>query len=158
MKNMVRTVAVPLDLAEQEVDVLRGVIAEYNLMWRMVVDWCREQKSANKTRLQKDMYHTIREQHPSMLSQFTSIALRAGAGAVKSWNSNNPKSKWQLNPQCRAQSIPLDTRLFSLRGSLLTLATKQGHKRIRTMVEIPAWFAERYPEATINSMTLHTQQ
>ena len=155
MKNMTRTVTVPIPLAQQEVDVLRGIIVEYNLMWRMVVDWCREHQSANKTRLQKDMYHVIRENYPSMLSQFTSIALRDGAGAMKSWNSNNPKRKWQLNPQRRSQSVPMDLRLFSLRGNLLTIATSVGHKRIRALVMVPQWFTERYPEATVNAMTLH---
>lgn len=154
-KYVTRTVNVDLRLSDAEISTVEKVIASYSQMFETVVRWCRDHESVNRTRIQKDLYHQLREQEPESLSQFASIAIRAGAAAMKSWNSNNRRTKWKLNPHRKAKSVPLDKRLFSIRGSLLTISTTKGSPRIRTSISVPEWFKGRYPNYECQAATLH---
>jgi IS605 OrfB family transposase len=151
---MTRTVRVAAPFDETQRALLTQTVRDYNQAWAMVVAWCSENQSVNRTRLQKAMYHPIREAFPQMPSQFVSMALRAGAGAVKSWNSNHPRHRWELRAERRKQSIPLDLRTMSLRGALLTVSTRVGQPRARVLVEVPTWWRERYPNADLRAATL----
>lgn len=90
----VRTLRLPLVLSDEQVSVLAPVFDLYNQVWGKVVSWCNRNKTVNRTRLQKELYHQLRGTYPELPSQYVSILLREGAGAVKSWNSNNPKRRW----------------------------------------------------------------
>lgn len=90
----VRTLRLPLVLSDEQFSVLAPVFDLYNQVWGKVVSWCNRNKTVNRTRLQKELYHQLRGTYPELPSQYVSILLREGAGAVKSWNSNNPKRRW----------------------------------------------------------------
>jgi IS605 OrfB family transposase len=150
-----RTVAVPLVLSQDALQALDATVGDYNQAWGMVVAWCKQAKSTNRTRLQKQLYAVLRETFPHMPSQFASRALKYGAAAVKSWNSNNPGRRWQVKARRKARSLPYDLRTMSLRGHLLALSTRVGSPRARTLVEVPAWFEQRYPDAALTAGTLH---
>ena len=145
-----------LSLDDAQKLVLQKQIDTYNDLWRSVVNWCKKNKTVSRYAAQKALYKDLRREYPDMLSQFFMIVFREGCGAVKSWNSNNPKRRWQLNGTRRSQSVPVDLRLFSLRGNLLTLSTFKGQPRTRVMLpDTPEWFADKYPERTIKAATVH---
>lgn len=151
----VRTLRIPLVLSDEQFSTLTPVFELYNQAWGKVVSWCNQNKSANRARLQKELYHPLRETYLELPSQYVSILLREGAGAVKSWNTNNPKHKWELKAVRRRKTLSLDARLFSVRGSLLTVSTRVKTPRLRLLLpEIPAWFTERYPQGKLNAATL----
>lgn len=148
----VRTLRLPLGVGVEQLAALAPVFDLYNQAWGKVVTWCNTNQSTNRTRLQKELYHSLRETYPDLPSQYISIVLREGAAAVKSWNSNNPKKKWQLKAVRRKKTLPLDARLFSVRGSLLTVSTRVKTPRLRLLLpDIPAWFTSAYPGAKLNA-------
>lgn len=151
----VRTLRVPLVLSGEQFSVLTPVFDLYNRVWGEVVSWCNRNKSTSRTRLQKELYHQLRETYPELPSQYVSILLREGAGAVKSWNSNNPKRKWGLKAVRRKKTLSLDARLFSVRGALLTVSTRVKTPRLRLLLpETPTWFTQRYPQGKLNAAKL----
>ena len=151
----VRTLRLPLVLSDEQFSVLAPVFDLYNQVWGKVVSWCNRNKTVNRTRLQKELYHQLRGTYPELPSQYVSILLREGAGAVKSWNSNNPKRRWGLKAVRRKKTLSLDARLFSVRGRLLTVSTRVKTPRLRLLLPgVPAWFTERYPEGKLNAAKL----
>ena len=151
----VRTLRVPLVLSDEQFSVLAPVFDLYNRVWGEVVSWCNRNKTVNRTRLQKELYHQLRGTYPELPSQYVSILLREGASAVKSWNSNNPKCRWALRAVRRRKTLSLDARLFSVRGALLTVSTRVETPRLRLLLpETPTWFTERYPQGKLTAAKL----
>ena len=151
----VRTLRVPLVLSGEQFSVLAPVFDLYNRAWGEVVLWCNRNKSTSRTRLQKELYHQLRETYPELPSQYVAVLLREGASAVKSWNSNNPKRKWELKAVRRKKTLSLDARLFSVRGALLTVSTRVKTPRLRLLLpETPTWFTQRYPQGKLNAVKL----
>jgi IS605 OrfB family transposase len=146
-----RTVAVSLLLTTDQHSLFVQVVQRYNLMWKRVVQWCVETRTANRTAVQRELYHVLRAEFPDLPSQFTSIALRDGPAAVKSWNSRYPKRKWELNLTRRRLTLNYDLRVMSMRGNLLGLSTLHGEKRQRFLIDIPDWFTSRYPDGVLNA-------
>lgn len=150
-----RTIVLPLDLSGEEFDLLAQVADIYNRMWSSIVSWCDSNRSVNRTRMQKENYRRLRERYPQLPSQFVCVGMRDAAGAVRSWNSNRPKRKWNMRARRRALTVNYDLRLMSVRGNLLTLSTLQGRSRIRTLMpRIPAWFDTAYPDRKLNAAKL----
>lgn len=150
-----RTVVLPLPLTAEQHSQLRDAAEEYNRMWSSLVSWCDSNKTVDRTRLQKENYRRLRDQHPSLPAQFACIAMRDAAGAVRSWNSNFPKRRWNMKASRKALTINYDLRVMSLRGSLLTLSVSHGASRVRVMLpDLPKWFVERYPDRRINAAKL----
>ena len=150
-----RTLRLPLVLSDEQFSTLTPVFDLYNQAWGKVVSWCNRNKTVNRTRLQKELYHQLRGTYPELPSQYVSILLREGAAAVKSWNSNNPKRRWGLKAVRRKKTLSLDARLFSVRGALLTVSTRVKTPRLRLLLPgVPAWFTERYPEGKLNAAKL----
>ena len=151
----VRTLHLPLVLSGEQFSVLAPVFDLYNQVWGKVVLWCNRNKSVNRTRLQKELYHQLRETYPELPSQYVSILLREGASAVKSWNSSNPKRRWGLKAVRRKKTLSLDARLFSVRGGLLTVSTRVKTPRLRLLLpDTPTWFTERYPQGKLKAAKL----
>lgn len=105
--------------------------------------------------MQKENYRRLREQYPQLPSQFVCVGMRDAAGAMRSWNSNHPKRKWNMKASRRSLTINYDLRLMSVRGSLLTFSTLQGEHRIRTLMpNLPEWFETAYPQRVLNAAKL----
>ena len=151
----IRTLRLPLVLNDEQFSTLAPVFDLYNQVWGKVVLWCNRNKSTSRTRLQKELYHQLRETYPELPSQYVAVLLREGSAAVKSWNSSNPKRKWALKAVRRRKTLSLDARLFSVRGALLTVSTRVKTPRLRLLLPgTPAWFTERYPEGKLNAAKL----
>lgn len=150
-----RTLRLPLVLSDEQFSVLTPVFDLYNRVWGEVVSWCNRNKSTSRTRLQKELYHQLRGTYPELPSQYVAVLLREGSAAVKSWNSSNPKRRWELRAVRRKKTLSLDARLFSVRGALLTVSTRVKTPRLRLLLPgTPAWFTERYPEGKLNAAKL----
>ena len=150
-----RTVTLTLALDEGQFDLLTRVAEQYNRLWGEVVAWCDQNHTVNRTRIHRENYRRLREQFPTVLSEFVGIAMRDAAGAVRAWNSNRPKRRWSLKATRKALVINYDLRTMSVRGNMLTLSTVRGEQRIRTLMpETPDWFSARYPSRKLNAATL----
>ncbi|MFR0564228.1 RNA-guided endonuclease InsQ/TnpB family protein [Bifidobacterium boum] len=150
-----RTLNLALTLAPEQRQALEDTAILYNRMWGEIVAWCDTNHTVNRTRIQKHLYHMLRDRYPQLPSQFVCIAQRDAAGAVASWNGNHPKRKWNLKAVRRRLTINYDLRVMSLRGRLLTLSVRHDMKRLRIMLpDQPQWFKERYPDATLNAAKL----
>ena len=151
----VRTLRLPLVLSDEQFSVLAPVFDLYNQVWGEVVLWCNRNKSVNRSRLQKELYHQLRGAYPELPSQYVAVLLREGSAAVKSWNSNNPKRRWELRAVRRKKTLSLDARLFSVRGALLTVSTRVKTPRLRLLLpETPTWFTQRYPQGKLTAAKL----
>lgn len=150
-----RTLVLPLDISPEQYGIFEGLADSYNRMWGSLVSWCDSNRSVNRTRMQKDNYARLRAEYPELPSQFVCIAMRDAAGAVRSWNSNHPKRRWNLKASRRKKTINYDLRVMSLRGNLLSLSVTHGEKRQRILLpDIPEWFDRRYPERKLNAAKL----
>lgn len=150
-----RTLVLPLDITPEQYEIFVGLADSYNSMWDSLVSWCSNNHSTNRTKIQKDNYARLRAKYPELLSQFVCIAIRDVAGAVRSWNSNHPKRRWNLKASRKKKTINYDLRVMSLRGNLLSLSTTLGEKRQRILLpDIPEWFDRRYPERSLNAAKL----
>lgn len=150
-----RTLALSLDITPEQYGIFDGLADSYNRMWGSLVSWCNNNRSINRTRMQKDNYAKLRAEYPELPSQFVCIAMRDAAGAVRSWNSNHPKRQWNLKASRKKKTINYDLRVMSLRGNLLSLSATRGEKRQRILLpDIPDWFDRRYPERSLNAAKL----
>ena len=150
-----RTLVLSLDITPEQYGVFDGLADSYNRMWGLLVSWCNNNHSINRTRMQKDNYARLRAEYPELPSQFVCIAMRDAAGAVRSWNSNHPKRQWNLKASRKKKTINYDLRVMSLRGNLLSLSATRGEKRQRILLpDIPDWFDRRYPERSLNAAKL----
>ena len=150
-----RTIVLPLPLTREQYDPIRRSAEEYNRMWSSLISWCDSNKTVNRTRIQKENYRRLRDRHPTLPAQFACIAMRDAAGAMRSWNSNHPKRRWNMKASRKALTINYDMRVMSLRGNLLTLSVAHGEKRVRLLLPaLPEWFTARYPEGKPNAAKL----
>lgn len=150
-----RTLVLPLDITSEQYGTFDRLADSYNRMWSSLVSWCDNHRSVNRTRMQKDNYARLRAEYPELPSQFVCIAMRDAAGAVRSWNSNHPKRRWNLKASRRKKTINYDLRVMSLRGNLLSLSVTHGEKRQRILLsDVPDWFTQRYPERRLNAAKL----
>ena len=114
-----RTVTLTLALDDGQFSLLTRVAEQYNRLWGVLVSWCSQNHTVSHARVQKENYRRLREQFPMLPSQFVCIAMRDAAGAVRSWNSNNPKRRWNLKATRKAMVINYDQRTMSVRGNML---------------------------------------
>ena len=150
-----RTLVLSLDITPEQYELFDGLADSYNRMWVSLVSWCNHNRCVNRTRVQKDNYARLRAKYPELPAQFVCIAIRDAAGAVRSWNSNHPKRRWNLKASRKKKTINYDLRVMSLRGSLLSLSATLGEKRQRILLpDIPNWFDRRYPERSLNAAKL----
>lgn len=150
-----RTLVLPLDISPEQYGIFDRLADSYNRMWSSLVSWCGNNRTVNRTRMQKENYAGLRAKHPELPAQFVCIAMRDAAGAVRSWNSNHPKRKWRLRASRRRKTINYDLRVMSLRGYLLSLSVTHGEKRQRILLpDVPEWFDRRYPDRKLNAAKL----
>ena len=153
MTTFIRSVTISLQLTDEEraraVETVKQAAEVYNLHSKFSV----ENKVVAKRILHEKVYREAREAFPNVPSAMVQTMRDNAIESVKSYNSRNPKKRWSKQPLKKAtSSIRYNKRLFTLRGSSLTFSTID--KRIKTQVNIPAWFTERYPEYSPQSASL----
>lgn len=78
-----RTLALSLDITPEQYGIFDGLADSYNCMWGSLVSWCNNNRSINRTRMQKDNYARLRAEYPELPSQFVCIAMRDAAERYK---------------------------------------------------------------------------
>lgn len=143
-----RTLTVRPKLEEAEIRLLEDTLREYRLVFDMYAGSAVEMRSTNKAIIHKTSYRRKREAHPDLPSSLGQCARDVAVECAKSFNSNNPKRRWEKTPSAvKMRTMRYNARCMSLRGSLLTLSTVG--RRIRTMVTIPQFFFERWLDGAV---------
>lgn len=151
----VRALVMPLALSFDQHAMYMEAAKLYNRMWSSIVSWYDAHHTVNAIAAHKALYYSLRAKYSQLPAQFVCNALRDAAGAVRSWNSSHPKRKWSLRASRRKPTIRFDASTMSLRGNLLTLSSMHGLRRQRFLLPgIPEWFASRYPERRLQTVTL----
>lgn len=150
-----RTLVLPLDITPEQYEIFDGLADSYNRMWGSLVSWCNRNRCVNLARVQKENYARLRAKYPELPAQFVCIAIRDAAGAVRSWNSNHPKRRWNLKASRRKKTINYDLRVMSLRGNLLSLSATLGQKRYQDQQNAPQ---HAQPVAVLPTARVHSIQ
>lgn len=148
-----RTLKVRLDISPAELSRARATISELKQVYAKHIDYALSHKTLSKKLHHEALYQNLRRQHPELPSALLQSTRDMAVENLKAIHSTHPKKKWSVRPERNEySSIRLDGRTVSLRGDQLTFSAIG--KRVKTIVTIPAWFKERYPEAVFKAATL----
>ena len=149
---MRRSVTVFPNLSDKEVSSIIETRKQYAKAFNMSVDCLVTNKSTSKRFLHKVQYERIKEECPSIPTGLIQCARDVAVEAVKAWNEKktklkNPKKAERMRRPSMKEKCTMryDVRTVTLRGSQLTFSTCD--KRIKTIISIPEFFTERYPDS-----------
>ena len=150
---MRRSITVFPKLTDKEVSTIVETRRQYAKAFNMSAECLINSSSTSKRFLHKVQYEMIKEECPSLPTGLIQCARDVAVEAVKNWNVKRTKLK-QKNPKKDERmkrpsmkekcTMRYDVRTVTLRGSQLTFSTCD--KRIKTIITIPEFFRERYPE------------
>ena len=150
---MRRSVTVFPKLSDKEVYSVIETRKQYAKAFNMSVDCLVTNSSTSKRFLHKVQYERMKEECPTLPTGLIQCARDVAVEAVKAWNVKRTKLKQKHPKKAENMRRPsmkekctmrYDVRTVTLRGSQLTFSTCD--KRIRTIISIPEFFTERYPE------------
>lgn len=137
-----RTVKVKLPLTPEQILILLATMEEANKVFALAVSLCLQYRTTNYFALYKRYYQKAKELCPNLPVAYIQGITKQACAAVKSFNSRNPKKKWEYKGRRSAFSLPLDKNLITRRGDLITISSIA--KRIRFFSAIPQWFLDKY--------------
>ena len=150
---MRRSITVFPKLTDKEVSAIVETRKQYARAFNMSVDCLVTNNSTSKRFLHKVQYERIKEECPTLPTGLIQCARDVAVEAVKTWNVKRTKLKQKHPKRAERMKRPsmkekctmrYDVRTVTLRGSQLTFSTCD--RRIRTIILIPGFFTERYPE------------
>ena len=151
---MRRSITVFPNLSDKEVSAIVETRKQYARAFNLSAECLINNSSTSKRFLHQVQYERIKEECPSLPTGLIQCARDVAVEAVKTWNVKRTKLK-QRNPKkaenMRRPSMKgkctmrYDVRTVTLRGSQLTFSTCD--RRIRTIISIPGFFTERYPDS-----------
>ena len=151
---MRRTVSIFPKLSGDEKASIIETRKQYARAFNMSVECLINNNSTSKRFLHKVQYERIKEECPSLPTGLIQCARDVAVEAVKTWNVKKTKLKQKKPKKAERMRKPsmkekctmrYDVRTVTLRGSQLTFSTCD--KRIRTIISIPQFFTERYPDS-----------
>ena len=151
---MRRSITVFLKLTGDEVSSIVETRKQYARAFNMSVECLINNNSTSKRFLHKVQYERIKEECPSLPTGLIQCARDVAVEAVKTWNVKKTKLKQKHPKKAERMRRPsmkekctmrYDVRTITLRGSQLTFSTCD--KRIKTIISIPVFFTERYPDS-----------
>ena len=154
MKNMRRTVSIFPKLSGDEKASIMETRKQYARAFNMSVECLINNNSTSKRFLHKVQYERIKEECPSLPTGLIQCARDVAVEAVKTWNVKKTKLKQKKPKKAERMKRPsmkekctmrYDVRTLTLRGSQLTFSTCD--KRIKTIISIPEFFSECYPDS-----------
>ena len=150
---MRRSITVFPRLSDKEVSAVVETRKQYARAFNMSAECLINNSSTSKRFLHKVQYERIKGECPSLPTGLIQCARDVAVEAVKTWNVKKTKLK-QKHPKKAGRmkrpsmkekcTMRYDVRTVTLRGSQLTFSTCD--KRIKTIISIPEFFTERYPE------------
>lgn len=139
---MNRTVSIPISLPKKFLSYLEVCSEIFN----KYVDWSFKERSYNKNKAHKELYTKFREEYPNIPSAIIQSIRDTALEAVKA-------DKFEHRPRKKPHShVRYDKRTISLRGNQLSI-TWSG-KRIKTIVNIPKFFKDRYSDWKFQAATI----
>ena len=142
---MRRSITVFPDLTAKEVSSIVETRKQYARAFNMSVDCLVTNNSTSKRFLHKVQYERIKEECPSLPTGLIQCARDVAVEAVKTWNVKKTKLKQKHPKKAERSTMRYDVRTVTLRGSQLTFSTCD--KRVKTIISIPEFFTERYPDS-----------
>ena len=126
---------------------------QYARAFNMSAECLINNSSTSKRFLHRMQYERIKEACPSLPTGLIQCARDVAVESVKTWNvkrtelrQKHPKRAERMKRPSMKEKCTMryDVRTITLRGSQLTFSTCD--KRIKTIITIPEFFTERYPE------------
>lgn len=151
---MTRTVKVPLNIDDQTLQRIKDTRDAYADIFNTHAQWSKNNHSTSSKTAHDKLYSTIRDTYPQLPSAMIQCARNHALGAMKSYNSNNPKKKWRKDISYTASSMNYDRRTVALNSSGTLTFSLHGGKRGKAHVEIPRFFTDRYGDWEFNSATI----
>jgi IS605 OrfB family transposase len=140
---MKRTVSIPVDLPSERFLPLMGECAE---IFNAHIDWALANRTYNKNKAHKELYHLLRLQHPSVPSALIQTIRDNALEAIKA-------TKFKRIPRKKPTSaLRYDKRTMTLRGQQLTLSCIG--KRVTLILNVPDYFKEVFENWDFCAATL----
>lgn len=148
-----RTLKVRLALNPVDLCRVRKTISELSQVYAKHIDYALSNKTLSKKLHHEALYGKLRIEHPDLPSALLQSVRDTAMENLKAIHSKCPKKKWLVRPvKGESSSIRLDARTVTLRGEQLTFSAIG--KRIKTIINVPSWFKERYPDFKFKAATL----
>ena len=150
---MRRSITVFPELTDNEVSAVVETRKQYARAFNMSAECLINNSSTSKRFLHRMQYERIKEACPSLPTGLIQCARDVAVESVKTWNVKRTKLRKKHPKRAERMKRPsmkekctmrYDVRTITLRGSQLTFSTCD--KRIKTIISIPGFFTERYPE------------
>ena len=150
---MRRSITVFPKLTDKEVSAIVETRKQYARAFNMSTECLINNSSTSKRFLHNVQYGRIKEECPSLPTGLIQCARDVAVEAVKAWNVKRTKLRQKHPKKAERMRRPsmkdnctmrYDVRTVTLRGSQLTFSTCD--KRVKTIISIPVFFTERYPE------------
>lgn len=138
-----RTVKIPLELSEDQRDLVLKTMESCKHFFNYAVKACCESKTHNYFKMaEKGKYAIYRGLFPELPSVLIGSVLKEACRAVKNWNYRHKKEQWKCSVAQTSYWYPLNKAGISRRNDLTSIASIGG--RIRLLCSIPNWFVDRY--------------
>ena len=150
---MRRSITVFPRLSDKEVSAVVETRKQYAKAFNMSAECLVNNSSTSKRFLHRTQYERIKEACPTLPTGLIQCARDVAVESVKTWNVKRTKLRKKHPKRAERMKRPsmkekctmrYDVRTVTLRGSQLTFSTCD--KRIKTIISIPEFFSERYPE------------
>ena len=151
---MRRSITVFPNLSDKEVSAIVETRKQYARAFNLSAECLINNSSTSKRFLHEVQYERIKEECPSLPTGLIQCARDVAVETVKAWNEKKTKLKQKHPKKAERMRRPsmkwkctmrYDVRTVTLRGSQLTFSTCD--KRIKTIISIPEFFTERYPDS-----------
>lgn len=150
---MQRTLQVQLDLNAEQVQILKKTQEIYKDIFDQYAAWFKTNKTSSKVRVHTILYSKINKQYSDFPTGLHQAARDHASESIKSYNSRYPKKKWSKQPTMSlGRTMRFDQRTISLRGNLLSFSSMK--KRIKTLINIPNWWKDRYTDWVFKSASI----
>lgn len=148
-----RTLKVMLDLTPVELSLVRATISEMKQIYAKHIDYALTNKTLSKKLHHEALYAKLRIEHSKVPSALLQSTRDMAVENLKAIHTKHPKKRWNIRPErSEYAAIRLDARTVTLRGEQLSFSTVG--KRVKTTLQEPIWFRERYPDFTFKTATL----
>lgn len=146
----IRTVKIPISFNLEQSIVIKHTMLECQEVFNYFANLGCTKKSTSYTTLHKYGYQEMKNKFPDLPTAYIQSAAKQALSAVKSFNANIKKNKnkdkqqhkWEYPGSKKSMQLPLNKLTLSRRGKLTGFSTT--NKRVRTIVDIPDWFIDRY--------------
>lgn len=148
-----RALKLKLDVNPADLQRVRATISELAQVYSKHVDYAIDNKTFAKSKFHAALYNKTVSEHPALPTGLIQTTRDTVTETLKSIHASHPKKKWKIRPEKSEYSaIRYDARTVSLRGDQLSFSVIGP--RLKTIISIPEWFQERYPNFKLKSATI----